>query len=99
MRPLILEYTEKPLDDNFDNSLLEYDNYLNLSVDKITKKPAVSFLNMGTETFTKTYDEVSDSDANRISYMMGTTTQTHYQTEGSDDDKGYGSMYYDNQKE
>lgn len=93
MKPLILQYTEKPLGDNFDNSLIEYDNNLNLSVDKITKRPAVSFLNMGTETFTKTYDEVSDSDADRISYMMGTSTQTHYQTEGSDDDKGYGSYY------
>ena len=91
MKPLILQYTEKPLIDSFDNSLIEYDDILNLSVDKITKRPAISFLNMGTETFTKTYDELSDSDTDRISYMMGTSTQTHYQTEGSDDDKGYGS--------
>jgi len=98
MKPLILQYTEKPLVDSFDNSLIEYDHILNLSVDKITKRPAVSFLNMGTETFTKTYNEVSDSDTDRINYMMGTSTQTHYQTEGSDDDKGY-EVHYSTIKE
>ena len=86
MKPLILEYKEKAINENFDISNLEYCDKQNLTVDKLSKKAAIGSLNMSTETFTKTYDEVSDSDHNQNSLLMGTLTQTHQQIEGTDDD-------------
>lgn len=92
MKPLILEYTEQPTMNTLDFSLIEYDENLNLSVEKQTKKPAIEFLNMSTETFTKTYSESSDSDANQISPLMGTKTKTYTSTEASDNDNVYNSV-------
>lgn len=87
MKPLILQYLEKPVRGNFNASLLEYDEKLNLTIDKKTRKPAISYLNLETETFTKTFSEESDSDRdNNMAIYMGTVTQTFTQLEGSDDD-------------
>lgn len=92
MKPLILEYLEMPETSEMANDLTVYDENLNLSVDMKTKKPAISFLNMSTETFTKTFSEVSDSDKDLTAVHMGTLTQTYTQLEASDDDKDIRSL-------
>lgn len=92
MKPLILEYLETPEKSVHSNNLVEYDESLNLSVDIKTKKAAISFLNMTTETFTKTFSEVSDSDKDLTGVHMGTLTQTHQQLEGSDSDNDLRSL-------
>lgn len=92
MKPLILQYTEKGIDENFDFSKIEYDNQLNLTVDKRTRQPAIDYLNMSTVTGTRTYSETSDSDQDNVNLMMGTLTKTSYQLEGSDDDASFNSI-------
>ena len=44
MRPLILEFTEKPTLKNLDFSLIEYSHKQNLSVIKDTEMPAIKFV-------------------------------------------------------
>lgn len=91
MKPLILEYTEKSKNENFDFSKIEYNSKLNLTVDKQTGHPAIDYLNLSTETHTRTYDEVSDSDS-PMNIMMGTLTKTSYQLEGTDDDASFSAV-------
>lgn len=91
MKPLILEYTEKSKNDNFDFSKIEYDSNLNLTVDKKTGHPAIDYLNLSTETHTRTSDETSDSDS-EMNIMMGTLTKTSYQLEGTDDDASFNTF-------
>jgi len=92
MKPLILQYTEKGNNENYDFSKIEYDNQLNLTVDKNTRQPAIDYLNMSTVTGTRTYSEESDSDKENTNIMMGTLTKTSYQMEGTDDDAGFNSI-------
>jgi hypothetical protein len=84
MNPLLFQFKEKPKNESFDLSLIEYNEVLNLSIDKRTKKPAIDKINLETETFTR-QNEVSDSDDNRIGMMMGTETCTK-SGEGTDSD-------------
>lgn len=86
MRPLILQYLENPKKNSFDSSIIEYSEELNLSIDIKTKKPAINYLNLSTETFTKTFNEEADSDRDISALYMGTLTQTHQQLENSDND-------------
>jgi hypothetical protein len=92
MNPLILQYTEKSNKDNFDFSKIEYNSKLNLTIDKETGFPAIEYLNMSTETFTKIYNESSDFDSENMGLMMGTLTHTSYQLEGSDDDLSFNNI-------
>ncbi|OCB69853.1 hypothetical protein [Flavobacterium glycines] len=92
MNPLILQYSEKSNADNFDFSKIEYSSKLNLTVDRKTGLPAIDYLNMSTETFTKTHNESSDCDSENMGLMMGTLTHTSYELESSDDDSSFNSI-------
>ena len=89
MKPITFEFLEKPTESEFDYSIIEYDNELNLSVDKTTKLPAIDSLNMETETFTKTGGEASDSDAD---FRMDTATRTYTEMEATDSDANIHSL-------
>jgi len=75
MKPLLLQFKEAPKSANLDYSIIEYDDELNLSIDRITRKPAVDCLQVNTETFTKANGEVSDCD-NSIQLLVGSETLT-----------------------
>ena len=95
MRPLILEFAETPEIKNLDYSLIEYSSKQNLSVMKNTEIPAISYVNMDTETFTKTFNEPSDSDNNvryNLKQLLDTSTETFTATEPSDSDNNYSSL-------
>lgn len=83
MKPITFEFIEKPTENELDYSAIQYSNELNLSVDKTNGLPAIEFLNMDTETFTKTGGEASDSD---MDIRMDTVTRTFTQLESSDSD-------------
>ncbi len=89
MKPITFEFLEKPSETDFDYSIIEYDNELNLSVDKTTRLPAIDSLNMETETFTKTGGEASDSDSD---FQMDTATRTFTQLESTDSDADIHSL-------
>src|SRR5690606_1476008 len=89
MRPLILEFTERPTLKNLDFSLIEYSKKQNLSVIKDTEMPAIKYVSMDTETFTKTTGEPSDSDNDyklSLRQVLDTSTDTFTSTEPSDSD-------------
>lgn len=92
MNPLILQYAERSKNENFDFSKIEYSPKLNLAIDKKTGLPAIDFLNMSTETHTRTYNESSDFDSENMGLMMGTLTHTSYQIEGSDNDASFNAV-------
>lgn len=83
MKPITFEFLEQPSQPDFDYSVIEYDNELNLSIDKITRLPAIDSLVMETETFTKTDGEATDSDSD---FQMDTATRTFTQLEATDND-------------
>lgn len=83
MKPITFEFLERPDESEVDYSKIEYDNELNLSIDKSTNLPAIDSVNMETETFTRTHGEVSDSDAD---FRMDTATRTLTQMESTDSD-------------
>lgn len=85
MRPVIFEFKEIPMAEPLDFSSIEYDENLNLSVDKSTGLPAIDQLQVGTETFTRT-DEVSDTESSRLYELMATETFTKVGGEESDPD-------------
>ncbi|MEM6737054.1 MAG: hypothetical protein AAF620_13395 [Bacteroidota bacterium] len=90
MKPLILEFAETPELKKLDYSLIEYSNEKNLSVVKNTTIPAISYVNMETETFTKTSGEPADSDNDlriKLSRLLDTSTDTFTSTEPSDSDQ------------
>lgn len=87
MKPLILEFKECLYGEDNDFSSIEYSNILNLSVDKNTQIPAIQYLNLETETFTKTKNETSDSDKNALNFLMHTETGTFTYSEVSDSDR------------
>nr|WP_315234399.1 hypothetical protein [uncultured Flavobacterium sp.] len=92
MNPLILQYTERSNNEDFDFSQIEYSPKLNLTIDTKTGLPAIDFLNMSTETHTRTYNESSDCDGENMGLMMGTLTHTSYELEGSDDDSSFNAV-------
>jgi hypothetical protein len=92
MKPFIFQFKEQPTAENADYSLLQYDDTLNLSIDKATGKPAISALDLSTETFTKTQGEDSDSEQSHITKLMGTESITLVSTEASDSDHDRLSM-------
>lgn len=85
MKNLVLNYFEEIDNLALENDDLVYCDKLNLTVDK-NNQPAISKVNMATQTFTKTYDETSDSDNDRSSILMSTKTKTFTNTESSDSD-------------
>jgi hypothetical protein len=85
MKPFIFEFRVIPTAQPLDFSLIEYNESLNLSVDKRTGQPAINQLQMGTETFTRT-DEVSDSDRPNAQSLISTETCTKVGGENSDTD-------------
>lgn len=91
MRPLILQYSETPTGNQLDFSLVEYSVEQNLTVIKNTDIPAVKFMSLDTNTFTRTGGEQSDSDAQKISLiqelqnLLDTRTKT-FSGEESDSD-------------
>ena len=86
MKPLIFRFKETPAGENdIDFSLICYDEKLNLSVNKLTGKPAIGDVGMETETFTR-QNETSDSDYNGVKMLMDTMTATKTGGEGADDD-------------
>jgi hypothetical protein len=91
MKPFILKFAETPSQKSLDYSLVDYSKELNLSVLKNTNIPAVKFMTLTTETFTKTEGEDSDSDRsslkNKLRSLLDTSTQTFTETEQSDTDK------------
>lgn len=92
MNPLILQYKERSNNEGFDFSQIEYSLKLNLTIDKKTGLPAINFLNMSTETHTRTYNESSDCDSENMGLMMGTKAMTFTELESSDDDRGFSTV-------
>ena len=90
MQPFSFQFKHYPEGDIFDQSLIEYDENLNLSIDKSTRKPAICALSMATETFTR-MNETADTDNQALSMMMATYTETKT-SEGSDDDRSSVAM-------
>jgi hypothetical protein len=87
MNPFIFLFRESPRESGQDLSLLRYDPVKNLTIDPSTGKPAISVLNMATETFTKADGEMSDTDRSGEIVAMGTQTQTFADAEGGDSDQ------------
>lgn len=86
MNPFIFLFRESPTKGGHDFSYLSYDSFKNLTVNTLTGEPAISVLNMATETFTKADGESSDVDRNDEILLMGTQTQTYSNLEASDSD-------------
>jgi len=95
MKPLILEFAESPELKTLDYSLIEYSHKMNLSVIKNSDVPAISYVNMETETFTRTMGEPTDSD-NDLRYnlkrLLDTSTDTFTSTEPSDSDQNHSAL-------
>ncbi len=89
MRPLILNFKEKPTEEILDYPDIIYNETLNLNICNDTKLPAIEILRMDTETFTKTGGEESDSDCNFNNIFMDTETRTLTSTEESDSDSDF----------
>lgn len=88
MKLFSLQFKESPTTESLDYSLIEYDPIQNLSVNKVTRQPAIDSLKLDTETFTKTQGENSDSDNNNhIAILLDTETRTFTRTEASDSDR------------
>ena len=95
MKPLILEFAEKPALKKLDYSLIEYSDEKNLSVIKNTNIPAISYVSLDTETFTKATGEPTDSDIDmkfKLKRLLDTSTDTFTSTEPSDSDYDYSSL-------
>ena len=86
MKNLVLQYFEnsnKGLTHNLEEII--YSDELNLSVDKFNI-PVITTVKMETQTFTRTYNEVSDSDNDRTNILMNTVTRTASNSESTDSD-------------
>jgi len=87
MKPFILNFKEIPTGEGLDYTTIDYDEKLNLSICKKTKLPAISFLDMATETSTRTQGESSDSDKSYMNKLLDTATKTLSGGEESDSDR------------
>ena len=93
MKPLILEFQELPTGKSHDYSMIEYNDELNLNIDRNTGLPAIDSLSMETETFTKADGEGADTDRNGFNSLLITETGTKDDGEDSDSDKnGFDAM-------
>lgn len=95
MKPLIFQFKETPELKNLDYSLIEYSKEKQLSVIKNTQIPAISYVSMDTETFTKSSGEPTDSDKNlshSVRHLLDTRTDTLNHEEQSDSDNNYSSL-------
>lgn len=98
MKPLIFEFLEKRNEENYDFSMIGYDNNLNLNIDRKTGKPAINSLMLSTRTITNVCKEDSDSDKNdenlKILMYTQTRTVTDVYREDSDSDKNDGNIVF-----
>ena len=86
MKQLLFEYGELPAN-VLDLPLVEYNYELNLNVLKSNGKPAVDHLdNIATQTITRTFDEVNDTD-DESHISLGTKTLTLVDVEQTDSDE------------
>lgn len=96
MRPLTFQFKEKPAaGDDFDYSLIEYDEKLNLSLNRATGRPAIDEVHLGTDTYTRVTGEGTDSDytnSGNIGMLMATETATKTSGEGVDSDRSASPM-------
>jgi len=92
LNPLVFKFKETPTGKNIDYSLIEYDKASNLNVIKTTKQPAITILNMDTETVTKSKGEATDLDSNRLHSIIDTETGTYINAEESDSDTNKRSL-------
>ena len=93
MEPLILTFRETPKKQSLDFSIVKYSEELNLSVLRTNGKPAVKYMNLGTETFTKTQGEGADTDISNststLKSLMDTSTETYSGGKPSDADRNH----------
>ncbi|CDT01051.1 hypothetical protein BN1088_1432771 [Sphingobacterium sp. PM2-P1-29] len=94
MKPFIFQFLEKGEEEGFDLDLLQYDRKLSLSIEKASGLPAIKFLDLSTETFTKTENEVADSDNNYLNRLVETETLTAVNNEDSDSDNNYKNLQH-----
>lgn len=86
MKPFSLQFKETPAaDGSVDFSQVVYDDKFNLSINKLTGRPAVDEMKLGTETNTRVTGEGTDPDRNSIGILMATETHTK-SGEGVDSD-------------
>ncbi|WP_313157061.1 hypothetical protein [Sphingobacterium multivorum] len=86
MKPFIFQFSERGVEEGYDLDLIEYNKELNLNIEKESGFPAIKVLDLSTETFTKTENEVSDSDNNYLNRILETETLTAINNEDSDSD-------------
>lgn len=88
MNPFIFQFKEQIKGEASDYSMIAYNPGLNLSINIKTGEPAITYLDLSTETDTKTSNiEGTDSDRNAIRLLMGTETVTLDNVEGTDSDR------------
>jgi hypothetical protein len=95
MRPLTFQFKEKPVAcGDFDCSLIEYDEKLNLTVNRATGRPAIDEAHLGTDTYTRVTGEGTDSDytVGSVGMLMATETATKTSGEGVDSDRSVPAM-------
>ncbi|MEM6540089.1 MAG: hypothetical protein AAF634_02965 [Bacteroidota bacterium] len=88
-RPITFNFLEKSDEVGLEESLLYYDEELNLSIDKESGQPAFDVLNMDTSTGTKVHNEVSDPDNTLNPIYLDTLTRTNTEMESTDTDANY----------
>lgn len=97
MKPLILEYAEMPITQKLDFSLIEYSHKKNLNVIKGTQNAAIVTGSLDTETFTKAFEDVSESDPSRrkdLASLIDTGTYTLNSAEPTDTENTVGNFSY-----
>lgn len=97
MSYFLLQFAECSENEHIDTSIVEYDETQHLNVIKGTNVPAVNYINLATETFTKTTGEGADSDRDvyqNLSLLMATETHTRMHQEATDSDQGFRNLQY-----
>lgn len=85
--PFILRFGVEAPNEILDYSLIQYSSQLQLNVVKSSGEPAIGYLPLDTETFTKTMGETSDSDQDSpLLMLLDTTTDTRKYLETTDSD-------------
>jgi hypothetical protein len=85
--PFILRFGVEATNEIPDYSLIQYSSQLQLNIVKSSGEPAIGYLPLDTETFTKTMGEASDSDRDSpLLMLLDTTTDTRRYLETTDSD-------------
>ncbi|MFC5626180.1 hypothetical protein [Algoriphagus winogradskyi] len=95
MKPLILNFAENNGKEDLDYSIIEYSKNQNLSVLKGTNIPAISQVNLGTQTNTRVSGEGTDSDFDRhhrLNSILHTSTKSLSNSEITDSDFDLGKL-------